>query len=774
MQTGLLNIFESETKHHGPESVLSFDGLLAHLEELCHLQASRRGLFSYTLNRFKKALAKYGCVTPENVAQFSQELYFLYNLFVPLFSDERTMLWGLSLPVSGTVFYGTDAFYRFLKDELVTENIAANIVGMDIETGLIVYRLIFERLYGFPELNTGRLVYKVMREEEPLPRYFEVVLDNRFVNVAAKGKLPEINYEWVKYKNIDQICEEDLRGLLNLEDFIFSGFSIITLQDITHDYVLENVKRLVISGGEYGHEFDQKAIENNLRILMGNPDVRVQITPIFQLNGKPKIDRHLVRGSLLFQYAERIGEDQLNTYLANPYVVGYNIDYELLPTPAFLGSWLPLADVASMAIFPLAYNQQVMGLLELTVNKAEDQQLTRNALSGLRATLPLLTQLVHDIYRDFKAQLDKVILERYTALQPAVQWRFNESAWGYLQQMLHMKEDDTLTEKQPEIRFDDVYPFYGAVDIRDSTLKRNEAILADLAGQLEVLSITFAELKSHTDIPPALEERISDLRQKVIGGQLDDAQATVTDFLNEEVQVFLGEVKAQGTPLAEIIRSYEREMDSVNGSANRHRLAFEQSVSKINAAVNHHLDNFDKALQEIYPSYFDRFRTDGVEFDCYVGQSIAPHVLLTPERLDRIKGLLLRTMVEIALDMRQLTTKLPVALSTTQLIFVNNGRISISFREDERRFDVEGSYNIRYHLIKKRIDKALVKGRNERVTRQGTVAMIYLNDASVLEYMKHVTQLQGDGLIYGEVDHLELEELQGVDGLRAARVWVGD
>ncbi len=29
-------------------------------------------------------------------------------------------------------------------------------------------------------------------------------------------------------------------------------------------------------------------------------------------------------------------------------------------------------------------------------------------------------------------------------------------------------------------------------------------------------------------------------------------------------------------------------------------------------------------IQQAYPSYFEKFRTDGVEYDIYIGQSIAP------------------------------------------------------------------------------------------------------------------------------------------------------
>lgn len=86
-----------------------------------------------------------------------------------------------------------------------------------------------------------------------------------------------------------------------------------------------------------------------------------------------------------------------------------------------------------------------------------------------------------------------------------------------------------------------------------------------------------------------------------------------------------------------------------------------------------------------------------------------------------------------------------VALETTQLIFIHNDAIDIRFRNDERRFDAEGSYNIRYHIVKKRIDKILVKGTSERLTQPRKIAMVYSDknvadqyDATSASYRKSI------------------------------------
>src|SRR5262249_61797034 len=84
----------------------------------------------------------------------------------------------------------------------------------------------------------------------------------------------------------------------------------------------------------------------------------------------------------------------------------------------------------------------------------------------------------------------------------------------------------------------------------------------------------------------------------------------------------------------------------------------------------------------------------------------------------------------------------------------------------------DGAYDIRYAIVKKRIDKALIRGTTERLTQPGTVAIVYSHSAEAQEYRRYLDYLQNLGYLQSGVEDLELEELQGVHGLRALRVTV--
>ena len=104
------------------------------------------------------------------------------------------------------------------------------------------------------------------------------------------------------------------------------------------------------------------------------------------------------------------------------------------------------------------------------------------------------------------------------------------------------------------------------------------------------------------------------------------------------------------------------------------------------------------------------------------------------------------------------------------LVFTVNP-LSISFRMDEKQFDVDGAYNIRYEIIKKRIDKAHIKGTDERLTVPGKIAIVYSQEKDAREYLKYIKYLQSKNQL-GKVEDLVLEDLQGVSGLKALRAEV--
>ena len=107
--------------------------------------------------------------------------------------------------------------------------------------------------------------------------------------------------------------------------------------------------------------------------------------------------------------------------------------------------------------------------------------------------------------------------------------------------------------------------------------------------------------------------------------------------------------------------------------------------------------------------------------------------------------------------------KMEHKLRVASLILVHSNPLAIKFRMDEKQFDVDGAYNIRYEIIKKRIDKAHIKGTEERLTVPGKIAIVYSQEKDAEEYYKYIKYL-------GSVEKLDIEDLQGVSGLKALRV----
>lgn len=61
----------------------------------------------------------------------------------------------------------------------------------------------------------------------------------------------------------------------------------------------------------------------------------------------------------------------------------------------------------------------------------------------------------------------------------------------------------------------------------------------------------------------------------------------------------------------------------------------------------------------------------------------------------------LTVLTKAAKVTHKLEQELSQVLRTTQLILAHSQPLSISFRTEERKFDVDGAYNTRYEIVKK-------------------------------------------------------------------------
>ncbi len=780
MKSNLLDLTRYDHKLKEVHSVLSVVPFVTFLKEkICSDNGVRTQQLKYVLDRIMEFPGWDLEIPLDRVEEYREIFELIYITLSAPISDENETLWALSVPFNAQIFFGTTALYSFLQDKkgtvkedvLLTAEALAKLEEKEKTRLSTVYGLILQKFYGFTFGGSNLMVHHIKDETTGLNKYYQLDFDVRFVDAKFDGELPEINFDNIKLgEDSKHGSLEVMQQFLPLEKFTFSGFAIISIKDITTQHVMEHIKDVIVNlaPGQmiYGD------ITASLKEIMGNNFLDVELMPVIKVNGKLVTNcfegmsenmkvtcgRYNMSMASYVETIERYSKDPQIIFRKN---VGDVVDGEdeFYPLLRQMG-------VEGLVVLPIFFQKQLVGIL--TIYSRQKDALSENMLAALEPAIPLLEQLLQTTIDDFSIVLDNTVKEKFTSLQPSVEWRFNEIAFDYLMQ----KKADPRAEVA-QVYFPDVYPLYGAVDIRNSTLERNDALRRDMQSQLSFLVEVLDQLRNQRDMGLTSEMIYKSRRwlQQITEFISSDDEFRLNIFFEEEVTPFLLHFRQTHPGTTEIIDNYFMAIGP-SGVAHTHRRALEESLQMLNRTIGNLLDQMNVEIQNTYPCYFEKFRSDGIEYDIYIGQSITPDKAFHPLYLKNLRLWQLNSMAIITKLTRALQAELPRKLETTQLIFVHANTIDISFRNDEHRFDVEGAYNIRYEMIKKRIDKVLIRGTNERLTQPGKIALVYFQPKDVEEYLSHIQYLQDQQILTEDIEFLDLEELQGVNGLKALRVSV--
>ena len=760
----------------GAEVCLSLHPFIRYVEDRNRDEKStKKSFYRYILNEFQKYPELEFPISPIDSGKYNRLFELIYSSLSPILSDHEQQLWALGTPFTPHFYFGTPGFYSIILDPATAKlKQGLNLAGpKELERALRVsfYNLVLQKFYNFTLTAKQYTIYSIIDPETHLLKYYRLNLDMRFIDIKNNGDLPNIRLENLKSNLRDEANTLKLLSrLLPTSQFRVEGISIVNLEEVTVEYALESIKNVIIEHNECSVGSYDSMISQALKTIAGTDSLEFGLLPYLRLNDKTVVNDRSGFESILLKLAkedEQVSfDDLLEHYLASPRRLIFT---EILPKEQERFPMLKLLakhGITSYALFPLHYSGKLVGCLEVYARNPAD--FNTYTLSKLEAAFSLLAQLFQNIITDFNYELTRIITDRFTSLQPAVQWRFYEAAYHYL-----IQENEHVPLTLEAISFKDVQPFYGAIDIKDSSIQRNVAIRKDLNLHFEILENTFHAIEdklktSIKDYVPS-DALIGYCKQRK---QLSDPEILkIEDYLMRQLPPYL-QLLQEGKPeLREIIDNYFRVTDK-EGIVYANRTQYEKSMQTVNGKINTMLNDFNASLQTIYPCYFEKFRTDGVEFDIYLGQSIAPEKPMAQNLVQTFRLLHLEAIANIAVAAHALIPELSDYLQTTQLIFVHEKAIDISFRPDEQRFDVEGGYNIRYQLVKKRIDKAHVRNSEERLTQPGKIAIVYMNPWEAQEYLGYIEVLQQRNILKDDVEHLEIEELQGVVGLKALRVGV--
>jgi GAF domain-containing protein len=698
----------------------------------------------------------------------------LAAVFAPAFRDQE---YGAALlPFRMQSFFTTPLFGRVLasRDGGLEGRVNANPETVTMVRLLHAYALILLRLYGIELRVEYPIVFTASDPETRLDRHFKVLFDRTFLEVEAVGELPELTDETRRRLQSQLMNPDELMALLPPDRFLIRGFTVLRAVDVTHQEVLSSIERDLIDKESIVSAARFSDLQDKLRTLLRRPALQLSLAAIdgdrvLTLNSGASHTHECIFADSTHQ---RIGDFagsifQRASLEGRPLIIE---DLATYPDRTRVEEAMLAAGLRNVVVAPLRYQEATIGTLKLASPNPGDLNGTHEPL--LSPMLPLFAMAVKRSLDELAGRIQAVIKEKCTAIHPVVEWRFRQAVLNSLERP-GAEGQGTSLEIEP-IVFRDIYPLYALSDIRGSSSHRAWAIQADLLTQLGLAGDVLRAAHAARPMPilDQLAHRVDTHSAAVEVSLRTGDEIGLVAFLRGEIESLFEHLETFGRPVRERIEAYRSALDPQLGTVGARRRAFDQSVTLVNETISAYLDAEEQIAQAIAPHYFEKQRTDGVDYSIYAGPALLEGGAFTTLHLKNLRLWQIMVACGIAREAERLKPRLPEPIEATHLILVQHTPLSIRFRFDEKRFDVDGAYNVRYEIMKKRIDKAVIRGTTERLTQPGKIAIVYSQETEAAEYRHYVSYLQSLGCLESLVERLELDELQGVSGLRALRVAV--
>ena len=602
---------------------------------------------------------------------------------------------------SFTSFKFSDRFENILKN--AGEDYELNVRNFEDDSMYIMgCTFIMSFVYGY-HLDVKR------------PFYFDIPDKNtgtmKYYRAAFNGDFSEI----IATENAPNLIEKDFKELSdnfdNIElwkekfppnSYIFKGFGLINLFDVTAEEMISSIKANLLAGGD---DLILK-LQNNLRDFYSIKDLKLGYSIFDNINTKVCKTEVKKSNSIILNNTKEISCD--SSYFCDTimqkvfkeqetFVISDVEKYGLLSNKNKFYQNLTKNNIKSIVLIPIkATNNNDLALLEIASPRV--YELNSVNINKLKDIIPVFEAAVKRTSEERQNVLEATIQENYTSIHNSVKWRFYEAAEKY-----HQEKQTNDNAKLDEIVFNDVYPLFGQSDIKGSSNARNKAIKEDLITQL-TLAISVLEDACKTEKLPIYNElmfRVSSYLNDVKEGLNAGDEVSILEFLKREIYPVFRHIKEINEELSEKVNIYMSRLDKKLNVVYEKRKDYENSVTHLNDKLASFIDKKQKDAQEMFPHYFERYKTDGVEYNMYIGQSITKN-----KSFDSLFLYNLRLwQLQITYEMENLAfyerKNMQHDLRVASLILIHSNAMAIKFRMDEKQFDVDGAYNIRYEILRK-------------------------------------------------------------------------
>ena len=695
----------------------------------------------------------------------------LQDSFSPLLTKNEIKT--ASVPFHNLIFNASDRFKNIIKTagddfELQIKNMPED------DRYIIACTIVLNYCYGY-NLNFKRPFFYEIPDAHGILHYYKILYNADFCEIIPTEKAPKItqaDYDKLldNFENIDLWKEK-----FPPNSYTFKGFVISNIFDVTDDQSISNIKSSLIGEDKRKDENFMESFHDIFRSLLGINDIKVG----FSIYNKGEDTFERVYGSQMKSFllsnlecescSEALCIWSYNRLLnENKYFSVSDVDkmFQISKGRAPHIKSLHEQGIKSAIFAPIANDDGLMGILEIVSEKS--QVLNSINANKLVDVMPFIVSAVERSKNEEANLIEAIIQKECTSIHPSVHWRFVKEAKNFIKDEMNGKQ---ATFKK--IAFENIYPLYGQIDIKGSSEARNTATQQDLSLQLKAVKQIFKnaikvhELPIYEQFVYQIDEYLEDLN---VHFQVD-SERQIAEYFKKDIEPTLKHLYTFDS-LKEQIDAYFDNIDDKINVVYNYRKEYDDTIATINKEMASLLDKKQVEAQLMYPHYFERFKTDGVEHNMYIGESITKEESFSPIYLYNLRLWQLQVMCEMENSYYQMRSDFPISLDVASMILVFNQPLSISFRMDEKQFDVDGTYNARYEIVKKRVDKAYIKGTKERVTQKGKITIIYSQKQDEREYLRYIKFLQSKHYLDTDIEIVELQDLQAVTGLKAIRVSV--
>ncbi len=378
-----------------------------------------------------------------------------------------------SVPFHNIIFNSSERFKNIIKTAGKDFDLKIKNMPED-DRYIIACTVILNFCYGY-DLNFKRPFYYEIPDANGIMRYYKILYNADFTEITptkAAKKITQEDFDELldNYENIDLWKEK-----FPPNSYIFRGFVISNIFDVTDDQSISNVKSSLMGADKRNDSNSIESFHEIFRSLLNIKDLKVGFSiyneeeDVFERVYGEGMESFLVHDVDISNRKKTLCDVSYKTLLLDKkfYAISdvdkyYKLSKGRVPQYRILKE----QGIKSAILAPIANNNELLGILELVSTKPK--LLNSINANKLVDVMPYIISAVERSKKEEENLIEAIIQQECTSIHPSVYWKFEREAKNFINEQMHGNEASFN-----KIVFENIYPLYGQIDIKGSSQARN-------------------------------------------------------------------------------------------------------------------------------------------------------------------------------------------------------------------------------------------------------------------------------------------------------------